>query len=167
MNKTLNAYRKNIGFTLIELLVVMVILGITSSLVAPDMYSIVKRSQAKTELAKIKAIVELSIERSFFSSSQIDIIFKDDTVAFSQLNRPIEKNNKVLKTIKSEFFTFEETHIIIKKGHWQGSNLVKMTKSSDNKLKAFVLLEVNDKKQGATIETDSSETSYSDIEDNE
>ncbi|MCJ8321001.1 MAG: prepilin-type N-terminal cleavage/methylation domain-containing protein [Colwellia sp.] len=144
--------KKNSGFTLIELLVVMVILGITSSLVAPDMFSIMKRSQAKTELEKIKAITELSIERSFFSVSQLGITFIDNTVVFSQLKPSATVENKVLKTIESEFFTFEETHITINKGRWQGSHVVKLTKSPADKLKELVIYELSD-----TTKTDHSE----------
>jgi prepilin-type N-terminal cleavage/methylation domain-containing protein len=163
----LSIYPKNSGFTLIELLVVMVILGITSSLVAPDLFSIVKRSQAKTELEKIKAISELSIERSFFAASQIGILFKDNTVIFSQLNQPVGIGNKVLKTITSEFFTFEETQVVINKGNWEGSALVKLTKSPDNKLKTFFLLKTNDATKATTINKDNDEGMSSESEDSE
>ncbi len=167
MGHTLSRYQQNTGFTLIELLVVMVILGITSSLVAPDMFAIVKRSQAKTELAKIKAIAELSIERSFFSSSQMTISFKDNVVVFSVLNSAAEPENKVLKTIESEFFIFAETDIVITKGNWQGSHVVKITKSPANKLTEFVLFDVNDVSQLSAGGSETSEADYNDVINNE
>jgi len=142
----LNTLKAAFGFTLIELLVVMVILGITSSLVAPNMYNIVKRTQAKTELEKIKAIASLSIEKSFFSASKITITFKEDTVEFSQQfnNSALSTVVKsiILRTIKSEYFTFEETHIVVLNGNWQGVTSVKLTKSPDNQLNKFTLVDL-------------------------
>lgn len=148
-------YTRSAGFTLIELLVVMVILGLSSSLVAPDMFSIVKRAQAKTELEKIKAITELSVERSFFSASTIDIIFKDNTVVFSQVNPLAIEEISVLREIKSEFFVFEETHVVINNGIWIGSSNVKLVKSPENKLTTFALFEDNE--QIKTIDSEYSE----------
>lgn len=159
----MSLYPKNMGFTLIELLVVMMILGITSSLVAPDMFSIVKRSQAKTELEKIKALAELSIERSFFSASRLGIAFKDNTVVFSQLNDAITESNKILKTIESDFFTFEETNVVVNKGHWQGRYFVRLTKSPENKLTTLVLIDDDGTNTKTSIvDTTTSEVDYSD-----
>jgi len=141
----LNTLKAAFGFTLIELLVVMVILGITSSLVAPNMYSIVKRTQAKTELEKIKAIASLSIEKSFFSASKITITFKANTVEFSQqFNNSVltTTKSKILRTIKSEYFTFEETRIVVLNGNWQGVTSIKLTKSPDNQLNEFALVDL-------------------------
>ncbi|XPF96142.1 type II secretion system protein [Colwellia sp. RE-S-Sl-9] len=152
-------YSRNPGFTLIELLVVMVILGLTSSLVAPDMFSIVKRAQAKTELEKIKAIAELSVERSFFSASTIDIIFKDNTVVFSQVNPLATEEINILREIESEFFIFEETHLVINNGRWIGSYNIKLVKSPENKLTTFALFEGNEPIKTVDVE-------YSESEDN-
>jgi type II secretion system protein H len=149
----LSYYVKHRGFTLVELLVVMVILGLTSSLVAPDMFAIVKRSQANTELAKIKAITELSIERSFFAGNQVSITFKDNTVVFSQLDGSTVAKHKVLKTVTSEFFTFEDTVIRINKGKWQGKRLVALTKSPENKLTDFRLHTDNGKRYAVENES--------------
>ncbi|MBU2869355.1 prepilin-type N-terminal cleavage/methylation domain-containing protein [Colwellia sp. E2M01] len=176
MAHNLKAYQKNIGFTLIELLVVMVILGITSSLVAPDMFAIVKRSQAKTELEKIKAIAALSIERSFFSSSKIAIKFSENKVTFSQNDNAVVPSNKTLKTIESSFFTFADTDIVIINGQWQGNEAVKITKSPENKLQEFVLIDMSRSLLGkvnasevGNIETNNSNTENVDslIESNE
>lgn len=133
---------KTLGFTLIELLVVLVILGITSSLVAPDMYTIVKRTQAKTEIEKIKALAQLSVEQSFFSASQIDIVFKENIVKFIQTSHSSE-DNKALKIVESNHFVFEEAQMAIHNGHWQGLKTVKILKSPDSNLKEFPLIKLN------------------------
>lgn len=153
------------GFTLVELLVVMVILGLTSSLVAPDMFSMVKRSQAKTELEKIKAIAELSIERSFFASSKIEITFNDNTVVFSQLNNPIKKENKILRVIESEFFSFETSGVVINKGEWLGNHVIKLTKSPEGKLQEFSLIEMAGSTSAAVVNNDGDEISKNEMND--
>lgn len=143
LSHTLSHYQKNIGFTLIELLVVLVILGITTSLVAPDMFAIVKRSQAKTELEKIKAIAELSVERSYFSASNITIEFKDNGVVFYQVtDGEIKPEKQILKAIESDVFIFESAKVAIVKGSLQGNPLIKITKSPDNNLNEFFLFDM-------------------------
>jgi len=141
VNKVNKVNNHHGGFTLIELLVVMVLLGLTISLLAPDMYSLLKRSQAKTELSRIRTIAELSIERSFFASSNLEINFKENTVIINQLPDFNLTEVTILKTITSEFFTFEETNILISQGQWQGSKTVNLTKSPDDNLKQLVLLD--------------------------
>jgi prepilin-type N-terminal cleavage/methylation domain-containing protein len=133
--------RHHAGFTLIELLVVMVLLGLITSLLAPDMYSLLKRTQAKTELSKLRTLAQLSIERSFFSGSNLEIIFEENTVTINQLPDINAAEVTILKIITSEFFTFEDTIILISQGQWQGSKTVNLTKSPDDNLKQLVLLD--------------------------
>lgn len=145
----------------------MVILGITSSLIAPDMFSMVKRSQAKTELAKIKAIADLSIERSFFSASKFKITFKGNTILFSQVKDSKMLDDKILKTIESEFFTFEDRYIVINKGRWQGSHLVKVIKSPDNKLKELILFTASQMTKAMPNENEATEEQLYEVGNNQ
>jgi hypothetical protein len=119
----------------------MVLLGLTISLLAPDMYSLFERVQAKNELTKIKVVAELSVERSFFSGSNLEIIFEEKTVIISQVPDKNLTKPKILKKITSEFFTFEDTKILITQGIWNGSKVVNLTSSPHEKLNQLILLD--------------------------
>ena len=128
------------GFTLIELLVVMVILGITTSLLAPDMYSLLKLTQAKTEKTKIEALADLSIERSFFSASEVNLTFEENIVTVSQLTDNVSTPVIILKQVVSEYFVFEKTKIQIIHGEWLGPNTVSLAESPSKKLTDITLI---------------------------
>ena len=69
---------RSFGFTLIELLVVLVILGLSVSVVAPDMFKMLERVQKREEQMTISETLKLIKERSFFSASDYFITFKDN-----------------------------------------------------------------------------------------
>ena len=138
MDKT-NNHQK--GFTLIELLVVIVILGFSISLIAPDMYSLFNRVQAKNELSKIKVVAELSVEKSFFSGSNLEINFEENTVIIRHESDKSLIQPEILKKITSDFFTFEKTKIVISQGQWQGSKVVNLTSSPYKQLNQLTLLD--------------------------
>jgi general secretion pathway protein G len=53
--------RKNDGFTLAELMVVLVILGLLASIAIPQLFTVIKNSQKKTDETNIR-IVESALE---------------------------------------------------------------------------------------------------------
>ena len=69
---------RSVGFTLIELLVVLVILGLSVSVVAPDMFKMLERVQKREEQHTISETLKLLKERSFFSTHDYFITFKDN-----------------------------------------------------------------------------------------
>lgn len=139
----MNICKKNYqGFTLIELLVVLVIIGITISLIAPDMYKSLQQSQVKNEIAKINQLVDLSKERSFFSANIIELAFKENELVISEFtSKKMVSDKKELKRVLSSFFNFEETVINIQYGHWIGADRVNLVASPDESLTALVLQE--------------------------
>lgn len=112
------------GFTLIELLIVLVILGISMSLVAPDMFNTLQRSQAKNELLKYKAVAERSLEISFFSQSTLKLVFTEKKLIIVTVPEGTEEGDILTRPIKKEysssFFVFEPKVFIINNGEWQG-----------------------------------------------
>ena len=160
-NKKLLVAKKT-GFTLIELLIVLVILGLSASLIVPDMYGMLKRSQAKTEIAKIKALATLSVERSFFGRATLELKFAGSRLEIKQLAtddgdtnyaedvddvddvddvedvedaEDIENNlARDLKELNSSYFVFAETTIKIVNGEWEGDKIVTLTASPDPQL---------------------------------
>lgn len=126
------------GFTLIELLIVMVILGLSSALLVPDMFSMLQRAQAKSEIAKMRALATLSVEKSFFSGTTIDFQFEESTLTIKQ---EVEGGSEArqLKVIESDYFVFEKTVISIVNGQWTGEKSVQLIGSPDNLLTELVL----------------------------
>ncbi|WP_435235724.1 type II secretion system protein [Psychromonas sp. PT13] len=147
--KPINLTKKLTGFTLIELLIVLVIMGLLASVLVPDMFGMLKRSEARTEIAKIKALTELSIERSFFGKSTIQLEFsssefkiiqlaeldnrtkQEDTEEVDDVDEYARIDNRDLKALHSRYFQFEDTSIKIVNGEWQGDNIVKLLSSSE------------------------------------
>ena len=105
------------GFTLIELLIVLVILSLSVSIVAPNMFNIVERIQKQNEVKAVDGIVNLIKEVSFFSSSHYLLVsqnnqitvFNFDTEDESLLAKEIEDLCKQKNGITNEdTIKFEE-----------------------------------------------------------
>ncbi|GLX77589.1 hypothetical protein tinsulaeT_09290 [Thalassotalea insulae] len=128
------------GFTLIELMIVMLLLGVTTSLVAPDLYNNLQRSKLNTEKLKIRLLAELSVEHSFFSASELQISFEERTMSIHQLPNE-SKKNKLLKKISSSYFDFEKTVITVSHGKWLGEKVVKFSQPFSEEIDSLRLID--------------------------
>ena len=123
---------------MIELLVVLVILGLSTSLLAPDMYGLYKRMQAKNELNNIKALVQLNKERSFFSHSNYEIRFSENEISAGPLADTTPEDTLKEQSFRTTFYRFDDKTLVINRGEWQATPNVKLLQAPNQ-----VLLEIS------------------------
>lgn len=133
--------KSNRGFTLIELLVVMVLLGLTTSLLAPDMYKTFTKVKINGEISNVQSSVKLLVEESFFKSNHIKLLFKGRDILIQEVADSPNISSDYIDFFSAEYVQFEETSIQINKGKWEGSKVIKLTKGSVDQKDEIILLE--------------------------
>ncbi|QBG35304.1 prepilin-type N-terminal cleavage/methylation domain-containing protein [Litorilituus sediminis] len=94
-------YRSSKGFTLVELLIVLVLIGLSSAIVLPSMWQQFDQVRYRSEIAKVKSMVNYCRHFSFYQSQALIVSFHEN-----QLNVTRKADGEILRTIQFDTFTF-------------------------------------------------------------
>ncbi|MEG3756682.1 prepilin-type N-terminal cleavage/methylation domain-containing protein [Pseudoalteromonas carrageenovora] len=76
------------GFTLIELLIVLVLIGLATSFVLPNMWKQFDQAKLYSEKKQLNAIITFAKEYSVYKGGSLKLVFKDNSLAIYEQNTP-------------------------------------------------------------------------------
>lgn len=114
---------------MIEMLLVMVILSLSVSLVAPSLFSQVKKYKIRNEVHQVKSFVRAQIDSAYFSGGIIEIL----------LDGSVVKSDK--EEIKLNYIYFDKIEIIIQPNQTMHPSRISYYLSADDTKKTMILNE--------------------------
>lgn len=94
-------YRSSKGFTLIELLIVLVLIGLSSAIVLPSMWQQFDQVRYRSEIAKVKSMVNYCRHYSFYQGQPLIVKFSDNQLIVAR-----KTGGEILRTIQFDTITF-------------------------------------------------------------
>lgn len=94
------------GFTLIELLIVLVLIGLTTSFVLPNMWQQLDQAKFHSEKKQLSSIIQFAKEYSLYKGSSLELVILKNSLEIYEL-KPEVSNTPKEKPESSLFFEGE------------------------------------------------------------